>query len=133
MSWETHNKGMTHGFVLEFRNQDDLDYYLTEDPVHLAFSKDALPMIEDSVVVDIHDGVLFGPSPLKPTKSKTYNGSCHCGEIAWTAKLEKAEHILCHCDTCKKLGGGPYSLNAIIAKVFLIPIFVCTPADRVVE
>ena len=51
MSWEPYAKGMTHGFVLEFRCQEDLDYYLTEDPVHLAFSKAAGPLIEDSVVV----------------------------------------------------------------------------------
>lgn len=50
-SWEPFNKGMTHGFVLEFASQEDLDYYLTEDPVHLAFSKAAKPLIEDSVVV----------------------------------------------------------------------------------
>jgi hypothetical protein len=30
---------MTHGFVLEFENQDDLDYYLTQDSVHKAFSQ----------------------------------------------------------------------------------------------
>jgi hypothetical protein len=67
---------------------------------------------------DIHDSVLFGPSPPRPaSKPKTYNGSCHCGEIEWTAKLSKAEHVLCHCQTCRKLGGGPYSLNAIIASV----------------
>lgn len=42
---------MTHGFVLEFASQQDLDYYLTEDPVHLAFSDAAQPLIEDSVVI----------------------------------------------------------------------------------
>jgi hypothetical protein len=68
-------------------------------------------------MIDIHNGILFGPSPLAPAKAKVYNGSCHCGGITWTAKLEKAEHVLCHCDTCKKLGGGPYSLNAIVSKV----------------
>jgi hypothetical protein len=51
MSWEPFSKGMTHGFVLEFRNQEELDYYLTEDPVHAAFSKAAKPYIEDSVVI----------------------------------------------------------------------------------
>jgi hypothetical protein len=51
MSWEDHAKGMTHGFVLEFRCQADLDYYLTEDPVHLAFSKAARTLVQDSVVV----------------------------------------------------------------------------------
>lgn len=66
--------------------------------------------------IDIHDGVLFGPTPEAPVRTKVYEGSCHCGNIRWTAKLRNAEHILCHCDTCKKLGGGPYSLNAIIAR-----------------
>lgn len=44
-SWEDFSKGMTHGFVLEFENQDDLDYYLTEDPVHLEFSRNAAPLM----------------------------------------------------------------------------------------
>lgn len=46
----------------------------------------------------------------------TYNGSCHCGQTEWTAKLSDSTHILCHCDTCKLLGGGAYSLNQIIPK-----------------
>ncbi|OCL04643.1 hypothetical protein AOQ84DRAFT_415718 [Glonium stellatum] len=40
-SWEPYSKGMTHGFVLEFEDQDDLNYYLTQDPVHKAFSQTA--------------------------------------------------------------------------------------------
>lgn len=42
---------MTHGFVLEFDSQDDLDYYLMVDPVHAEFSRLARPLIEDSLVV----------------------------------------------------------------------------------
>ncbi|OAG11169.1 dabb-domain-containing protein, partial [Paraphaeosphaeria sporulosa] len=57
-SWEPFSKGMTHAFILEFASQDDLDYYLTAEPVHVQFSKDAKPLIEDSLVVDIRDGVL---------------------------------------------------------------------------
>lgn len=41
---------------------------------------------------------------------------CHCGQIEWQVKLEDRAHILCHCDTCKKLGGGAYSLNQIVPK-----------------
>lgn len=121
-SWEPHSKGMTHAFVLEFACQEDLDYYLTEDLVHREFSRQALPLIEDSVVVDIQDGVLFGsPAPHPSTKRPgAYIGSCHCGELTWTAKLEKAEHVLCHCSTCQKLGGGPYSCNQIIDKSELV-------------
>ncbi|KAG4413247.1 hypothetical protein IFR04_013598 [Cadophora malorum] len=117
-SWEPFSKSLTHGFILEFASQSDLDYYLTRDPVHLAFSAAAKPFIEDSVVIDIHDGVLFGPSPAAPTISqqKTYPGSCHCQSITWEASLTDAKHILCHCNACQKLGGGPYSLNAIIER-----------------
>ena len=51
IGWENLGKGMTHGFVLEFESQEDLDYYLTEDPVHLEFSRNAAPLVIDSVVV----------------------------------------------------------------------------------
>jgi hypothetical protein len=117
-SWEPFSKGMTHGFVLEFASQADLDYYLTAEPVHLAFSKNAKPLIEDSVVIDIKDGVLFGPAAEHPLKRAdgVRNGTCHCQSVRWTAKLENAEHVLCHCSTCQKLGGGPYSCNQVIAK-----------------
>jgi hypothetical protein len=36
---------MTHGFVLEFESQEELDYYLTAEPVHLEFSKNAAPLM----------------------------------------------------------------------------------------
>lgn len=109
---------MTHGFVLEFACQEDLDYYLTQEPVHLQFSKEAGPLIEDSVVIDIRDGVLFGEKAEHPSLKKkgTYKGSCHCESVTWSAKLDAAEHVLCHCSTCQKLGGGPYSCNQIIPK-----------------
>lgn len=43
-----------------------------------------------------------------------YNGKCHCGQVEWTVKLEDASHIICHCDACKSLSGGPYTLNQIV-------------------
>ncbi|GAB7361830.1 hypothetical protein MBLNU230_g1872t1 [Neophaeotheca triangularis] len=48
----------------------------------------------------------------------TYNGQCHCGNVTWNVKLEgdQAKHILCHCDTCKILGGGAFTMNSIIPK-----------------
>lgn len=107
---------MTHAFVLEFDSQEDLDYYIREEPVHVQFSKDAGPLIEDSLVVDIIDGQLFGPKATRPLSANEYKGSCHCGEMTWVAKLGTAEHVLCHCQTCQKLGGGPYSCNQIIDK-----------------
>ncbi|KAH7333258.1 stress responsive a b barrel domain-containing protein, partial [Rhexocercosporidium sp. MPI-PUGE-AT-0058] len=51
-SWEPYSNGLTHGFILEFATQSDLDYYLLEDPIHAAFSAAAKPLIKDSVVLD---------------------------------------------------------------------------------
>lgn len=124
-SWEPFSKGMTHAFVLEFASQDDLDYYLTRDPVHLEFSRNAHPLIEDSLVVDIRDGVLFGPAAKRPPGvtfpgegGRTWKGACHCGGCEWEVRTdgEDLKHVLCHCDTCKKLGGGPYSCNYIVPR-----------------
>lgn len=125
-SWEPYSKGLTHGFVLEFANQEDLDYYLTEDPVHRAFSSQATEagLIEDSVVIDIKDGqFLLGPQDM-PRKPGTKEGQCHCGQVRFSAVMPLASnnggaepgHVLCHCRTCQLLSGAPYSCNQIIAK-----------------
>ncbi|KAG9731090.1 hypothetical protein KCU73_g11688, partial [Aureobasidium melanogenum] len=89
-SWEPFSKGFTHGFVLEFENQEDLDYYLTQEPVHIEFSRNTGPLIDDSCVIDIKDGILFGPPADRPLGQDEYQGSCHCGGINWTAKLSTA-------------------------------------------
>lgn len=119
-SWESFSKGMTHGFVLEFASQEDLDFYLTADPVHIAFSKDvnARGLVEDSVVLDIQDGsLMLSPSEI-PVRPGSKKGSCHCGGVQFTAVLppagDQSNHVLCHCRTCRLLGGGPFSLNQII-------------------
>lgn len=111
---------MTHGFVLEFASQADLDYYLLEDPVHAAFSQAAREYVEDSVVVDVTDGVLFAApveAPQRAARDAVWRGGCHCGDVAWRVCVQgdqQLRHVLCHCDTCKKLGGGPYSCNYIV-------------------
>ncbi|KAJ9636252.1 hypothetical protein H2201_006230 [Coniosporium apollinis] len=48
----------------------------------------------------------------------TYTGKCDCGQTTWEVELDKdtASHILCHCDTCKRLSGGAFTLNQIIPK-----------------
>ncbi|KAK8151105.1 stress responsive A/B barrel domain-containing protein [Phyllosticta citribraziliensis] len=48
--------GVTHVFVAEVESKDDLQYYLEKDPVHLAFSKSALPLIQTARVVDFEPG-----------------------------------------------------------------------------
>ncbi|KAI9749296.1 MAG: hypothetical protein M4579_006926 [Chaenotheca gracillima] len=46
----------------------------------------------------------------------TVKGTCHCGQTEWSVKLADDNTVLCHCNTCKLLGGGPYSLNQIVPK-----------------
>ena len=65
VSWENFGKGMTHAIVLEFASVEDKDFYLLEDPVHRAFSVNAAPLIEDSVVVGMFDKKPI-PNPAVP-------------------------------------------------------------------
>lgn len=39
--------------------------------------------------------------------SHTLHGNCLCGEVTVTAVSEEAAFGACHCDTCRKWGGGP--------------------------
>jgi hypothetical protein len=116
-SWEPLAKSMTHAFILEFASRDDRDYYLLHDPVHHTFSESARGLIEDSVVVDLEDGVLFDTKAAgggEGASSALHKGRCHCGKVAFEVTLPDPRHILCHCRTCQLLGGGAYSLNAIV-------------------
>jgi len=45
-----------------------------------------------------------------------YEGSCHCGAVAWTVEIPEEKHVLCHCGACKIMGGGEFTLNQIIPK-----------------
>lgn len=47
-----------------------------------------------------------------------YNGKCHCGSCEWTVVLsnDKKNHIMCHCETCKTLSGGAFTLNQVVPK-----------------
>ena len=119
-SWENLGKGITHVAILEFASQEDLDYYLLRDEVHAEFSRQAMPLVEEVTVVDITDGDLFGPTPKKPIGlDGVYKGACHCRGCEWEVRVPKGEvlrHVLCHCDTCKRLSGGPYSCNYIVGR-----------------
>ncbi|KAK2756112.1 hypothetical protein FQN54_005520 [Arachnomyces sp. PD_36] len=41
---------------------------------------------------------------------------CHCGQTEWTADLDNASHILCHCNACKIIGGSAFTLNQLVPK-----------------
>ncbi|KAL9113288.1 MAG: hypothetical protein Q9227_002623 [Pyrenula ochraceoflavens] len=40
--------GLTHGYVVEFASKEDRDYYIKDDPAHLAFVK----KLQDGGLVD---------------------------------------------------------------------------------
>lgn len=48
--------GITHAFVVEFTSAADRDYYVREDPTHLAFVQTLKALIEKSQVIDFTNG-----------------------------------------------------------------------------
>ncbi|MCY1640528.1 GFA family protein [Methylorubrum sp. SL192] len=44
------------------------------------------------------------------------NGGCMCGSISYSLNKEPRSLVICHCENCRKIGGGLFSLNAIISE-----------------
>ena len=44
------------------------------------------------------------------------DGACHCGEIAWEAKIDPDKVIVCHCTDCQTLSGGAFRWGTLIPK-----------------
>ena len=36
------------------------------------------------------------------------DGSCHCGDIRFTAEVDPAQVLICHCTDCQALSGSAY-------------------------
>jgi hypothetical protein len=36
------------------------------------------------------------------------NGSCHCGAIRYTAEVDPADTLVCHCTDCQAFSGGAF-------------------------
>ena len=36
------------------------------------------------------------------------NGACHCGQISFTAEIDPAQVVVCHCTDCQVLSGAPF-------------------------
>ncbi|KAG8156405.1 hypothetical protein KVR01_013746 [Diaporthe batatas] len=53
---EGHQRGATHGFVVEFASTQDRDYYVTQDPAHQKLRKRISSLVQDVVVVDWENG-----------------------------------------------------------------------------
>ena len=49
--------GFSHGFVVEFENEDDRKYYLEKDPAHLSFVKSLDDIMQRARIVDYEPGV----------------------------------------------------------------------------
>lgn len=48
--------GFTHGFVCEFQNAEDRDYYVNKDPVHVEFANSLAGVVKDARVLDYEPG-----------------------------------------------------------------------------
>lgn len=46
----------SHGFVVEFDNEKDRDYYIQNDPAHMALKKSLAGLVEKAAVVDFEGG-----------------------------------------------------------------------------
>ncbi|KAG8933636.1 hypothetical protein FRC03_009757 [Tulasnella sp. 419] len=56
-SEEGFHKGFEHAFVVEFRNEEERQYYLSEDPAHASFKLSIGQLVEDIFVFDFKPGV----------------------------------------------------------------------------
>ncbi|CAI7598658.1 unnamed protein product [Penicillium pancosmium] len=45
-----------------------------------------------------------------------YRGSCNCASVSIALPEQPPNSILCHCDNCKKAGGGAFSVNYFISE-----------------
>ena len=41
-------------------------------------------------------------------------GGCLCGQVRYKSDADPAMQVICHCKTCQKNSGGPYSMNVAI-------------------
>ncbi|QQK47599.1 Glutathione-dependent formaldehyde-activating, GFA [Penicillium digitatum] len=44
----------------------------------------------------------------------SYQGHCNCESILITLLQQPPSSVICHCDCCKRAGGGPFSVNYIV-------------------
>ncbi|OQE36907.1 hypothetical protein PENCOP_c011G00842 [Penicillium coprophilum] len=46
----------------------------------------------------------------------TYQGHCNCESIRITLPQQPPNTTVCHCDCCKRAGGGPFSVNYLVSE-----------------
>jgi hypothetical protein len=42
------------------------------------------------------------------------NGSCHCGNVSYEAKIDPEKVIICHCTDCQIMSGGAYRWGTLV-------------------
>src|SRR6185437_7136576 len=69
------------------------------------------------------------PPPRRREKSKTrdkdvrmhIDGACLCGGVSYSAEVDPARVIICHCTDCQTISGGPYRVNVpVLAENFAV-------------
>ena len=64
------------------------------------------------------------------------DGSCHCGQITYTAEVDPGAASICHCTDCQQLGGSAFRISiAASAEGFRLlsgkpSVYVKTTADN---
>jgi hypothetical protein len=41
------------------------------------------------------------------------DGACHCGRVSFTAQIDPARVMVCHCSDCQVLSGAPFRAVAV--------------------
>ena len=41
------------------------------------------------------------------------DGRCHCGAVSFTAEIDPARVVACHCTDCQVLSGSPFRAVAV--------------------
>ncbi|KAJ3472472.1 hypothetical protein NLG97_g10960 [Lecanicillium saksenae] len=49
-------QGVTHAFVVEFASAEDRQYYVKEDPAHIAYVQKILPFLAKPYIIDFTPG-----------------------------------------------------------------------------
>ena len=41
------------------------------------------------------------------------DGTCHCGSVSFTAQIDPAQVVACHCTDCQVLSSAPFRIGAV--------------------
>ena len=47
-------------------------------------------------------------------QTNAVRGSCACGQVRYEVASSPLQVVACHCDLCKRMGGGPFSVYVVV-------------------